>query len=166
MLVAPRSLQDALTSLKDRPFIMREPDVVLGEPDIILKIECKDFVAVRDFLMMIQDPVSGVQGLVKTTTLLSLNPGKHVGKESIDAYVLAMGLPGILNAHEFSKVEGVTEAHPVLGNFDLVCEVKAQSPNLLRDIIRASLKIRRLSGITGTVTYLVAGKEFVAESLG
>ncbi len=51
------------------------------------------------------------------------------------------------------KIEGVEEAHALVGVYDLLLRVKANSIDRLKEIIR--LYIRKVAGITGSLTLMI-----------
>ncbi len=51
------------------------------------------------------------------------------------------------------KIQGVEEAHALVGVYDLIVKVKASSIDRLKEIIK--FYIRKIAGITGTLTLMV-----------
>jgi len=54
---------------------------------------------------------------------------------------------------ELQKVEGVAEAYIVYGVYDIVCKIKADSMDKLKDLV--TWHVRRLSKVRSTLTMIV-----------
>ena len=72
------------------------------------------------------------------------------------AYVMAVTEVGKEHdvVGELSKIEGVSEAREVYGEFDVVCIVKGKE---LRSINKSVSEIRRTKGVLRTVTLISSG---------
>ena len=75
---------------------------------------------------------------------------------SVVAYVLAVTEVGKEHevVKELSKIEGVSEAREVYGEFDIVCIVEGKE---LGSINKSVTKIRRTKGVLRTVTLISSG---------
>jgi DNA-binding Lrp family transcriptional regulator len=57
---------------------------------------------------------------------------------------------------EIRKIDGIKEAHLILGIYDVIARIETKNMDLLKELI--AFKIRRLKDVRSTLTMIVSGK--------